>query len=121
MLRRGVVKSPQIITFLKHLHRHVRGPVIVIWDGLHAHHGLQTKAFIDGHRTWLTAVRLPAYSPELNPVEGMWSWFKGGVTANFAPDDLDDVAAAVRRGRRQLDRRPARLMGFLAKSGYSLG
>lgn len=23
--------------------------------------------------------RLPAYAPELNPVEGVWSWFKGTV------------------------------------------
>ena len=120
MLRNGAVRSPQIIAFLKHLRRHVRGPVIVIWDGLHAHHGRQTKAFIETNSAWLSSVRLPAYSPDLNPVEGMWSWFKGGVVANLVPENLEGVAAAVRRGRRHLGRRPARLMGFLRKAGFSL-
>jgi transposase len=27
------------------------------------------RAFLDSHRDWLTVERLPAYAPELNPVE----------------------------------------------------
>ena len=27
--------------------------------------------------SWLVVERLPAYAPELNPVEGLWSWLKG--------------------------------------------
>jgi putative transposase len=34
---------------------------------------------------------LPAYAPDLNPVEAVWSWLKWGQLANFVPDDLDDL------------------------------
>ena len=30
------------------------------------------KQFIARHE-WLTVVQLPAYAPQLNPVEGIWS------------------------------------------------
>jgi putative transposase len=38
--------------------------------------------------------RRPAYAPELNPVEALWSYVKYGQLANFVPHDvyhLDDV------------------------------
>jgi putative transposase len=28
------------------------------------------RAFTTGHPDWLTVIQLPAYAPELNPVEG---------------------------------------------------
>ena len=39
--------------------------------------------------------RLPAYCPDLNPVEAVWSWLKWGRLANYVPDAptaLDDWA-----------------------------
>ncbi|MEW2264473.1 transposase [Streptomyces sp. NPDC047853] len=47
---------------------------------------------------WLTLERLPAYAPELNPVELLWSAIKGRELANFAGDHLADVADAAERG-----------------------
>jgi hypothetical protein len=35
--------------------------------------------------------RLPAYAPELNPVEGLWSWLKGTDLANLACPTLVEV------------------------------
>jgi putative transposase len=32
---------------------------------------------------WLTVIRLPAYAPELNPVEGVWAHLKSSL-ANLA-------------------------------------
>jgi transposase len=39
---------------------------------------------------------LPAYAPELNPVEAMWSHAKFAKLANYTPDDADELDAAVR-------------------------
>ena len=36
----------------------------------------------------LTLERLPAYAPDLNPVEAVWSWLKYGQLANYVPDDI---------------------------------
>ena len=57
------------------------------------------------------------YAPELNPVEGMWSWDKGYVVPNFYPEGLDPIRQALRRGQRQLHRHPDRIVGFLHKAG----
>lgn len=73
MLHQGNVTSVEIVRFLKHLHRHIRTHVILLWDGLQAHRSTKTKAFI-GEQNWLSVERLPSYSPDLNPVEAMWSW-----------------------------------------------
>ena len=35
--------------------------------------------------------RLPAYSPDLNPVEAVWSWLKYGRLANFVPAEICDA------------------------------
>jgi transposase len=38
---------------------------------------------LNTQRHWLVVERLPAYAPELNPVEGLWSWLKGSQLANL--------------------------------------
>ncbi|MFF3554211.1 transposase [Streptomyces tsukubensis] len=47
---------------------------------------------------WLTLERLPAYAPELNPVELLWSSLKKRELANLAGDHLADVADATEQG-----------------------
>ena len=39
---------------------------------------------------------LPAYAPELNPVEPRWSHAKFGKLANFVPDDTQQLKRSVR-------------------------
>jgi transposase len=77
-------------------------------------------AFLAANRRWSTAHQLPAYAPELNPVEGEWSWFRGTVTANFCPDGLPALQADLKRGRRRLQRSLQLLWGFLRKAGFFL-
>jgi transposase len=115
----GAVRSEHIIRFLGLLHRHHPGPLIVIWDGVNPHRSLATRTFAQ-RQAWLTLVRLPAYAPELNPVEGAWSWFKRTVAANFCPDGLGLVRRSLRLARRRLTRQRPLLLGFLRKSGLSL-
>ena len=40
------------------------------------------RAHLNQQRDWLTMKRLPAYAPELNPVEFLWANLKGGELAN---------------------------------------
>ena len=39
----------------------------------------------------LTLVTLPAYSPELNPAEGVWEFLKGGILANRVYGSVDAI------------------------------
>ena len=112
----GSVHSADLIQFLRHLRRHVHRPVVLLWDGLQAHRSAEMRTFLITHRSWLTAERLPAYAPELNPVEGLWSWMKQTRVANFCPMGLDPIRRRVRMGRNQLARRQDLIESFLHKA-----
>jgi DDE superfamily endonuclease len=49
-------------------HQQLGGPLVVVWDGLNTHVS-RVMAELVAARDWLTVFRLPAYAPELNPVE----------------------------------------------------
>jgi putative transposase len=51
-----------------------------VWDNLNTHTNAVMRAFIDAH-AGLTVIQLPAYAPELNPTEGIWSAIKGCIAA----------------------------------------
>ena len=61
-----------------------------------------------------------AYAPELNPVEGAWSWYKRTVAGNFCPEGHRPLRRTLRLARRRLNRQRSLLLGFLHKSGLSL-
>jgi transposase len=119
LFQRGAVRSAGVLRFLRHLRRHVQGPVVLLWDGLKAHHSSEVRAWIE-QQTWLTVERLPAYAPELNPVEGLWAWLKGTCLANVCIDELDPLVERVRDGAQRVRRRQDLLKAFLAKAGLSL-
>ncbi len=120
MTHPGAVRSGEIVRFLKHLRRHIRGPVIVLWDGLLAHRSRETLDYVRSQSAWLTVHRLPAYAPELNPVEGLWAWLKGTTNANFCPTGLTPIRQQLRRGSGRLRGHPDVLRGFLHKAHLSI-
>jgi len=60
-------------------HQRLSAPVILIWDNLNTHISAVMRRFIEAHPEWLTEVRLPAYAPHLNPVEGAWANMKNSL------------------------------------------
>ena len=112
------IRTAQVRRFVTHLHRYLEGPVHLVWDGLNAHRTAAVRERVAEYG-W-QAERLPAYAPELNPVEGLWSWTKGGALANRGREDLALLMDAVRRATRRLRRLPSVLGGLLAKAGLSL-
>jgi len=50
-------------------HNQLHAPLILCWDNLNTHRSATMRAFIQAHQEWLTVARLPAYAPDLNPVE----------------------------------------------------
>jgi transposase len=69
--------------------------------------------------SWLVVEPLPAYAPELNPVEPLWSSLKGVELANLAGDSLDDVIAAAERGIHRIRHTHHLPFSFLRHSGLS--
>jgi transposase len=91
-----------------------------LWDGLLAHRSRRMRAWLGCQRSWLVVEPLPAYAPELNPVEPLWSSLKGVELANLAGDTLDDVVAAAERGVQRVRGTPHLAFSFLARCGLSL-
>jgi len=50
------------------------------------------RAWLATQRHWLVTERLPAYAPELNPVEGLWSSLKTVELANLTGPTLAAVS-----------------------------
>ena len=86
----GYFSAEQVVAFLRDLLRHLRGKVVILWDGGSNHKGPVIREFLRKNKR-LRLERLPAYAPDLNPVECVWSWLKWGRLANFVPDDLTDL------------------------------
>jgi transposase len=94
--------------------------VVLLWDGLSAHWSLRMRAYLDSQRDWLTAERLPAYAPELNPVEYLWANLKDVELANLPTTTLVDVADAAEQGIRRVCKHEDLVVGFLAHTGLAL-
>ena len=113
--RQRNIRGPEVLRFLRHLARHVRGPFLLLWDRGRSHkHELV--------RTWLAVhprchiVWFPPYAPDLNPVELLWGYLKYGRLANFAADTPEDIQTAVNRERRRVARHPELLRSFFRHS-----
>jgi hypothetical protein len=50
-------------------HQQLHRPIVLIWDNLPTHTSRAMRQLIAPPRSWLTVYQLPAYAPELNPVE----------------------------------------------------
>ena len=101
-------------------HAQLGGPIVLVWDNLNTHLTAGMKRFI-AERNWLTVVQLPAYAPELNPVEGIWSLMRRGPLANAVFCDPGHLIRTVRRALREIQYRPWLIDGALAGTGLRLG
>jgi transposase len=66
----------------------------VVWDGLNTHTSRAMRELIAA-RDWLTVFQLPAYAPELNPVEPVWSHLKRSL-ANLVKQDIGQLTRSCR-------------------------
>jgi hypothetical protein len=105
----------RVVGFLRDLLRHLRGRVIVVWDGGSNHKGPLVRAFLRRNRR-LRLERLPAYAPDLNPVEAVWSWLKYGRLANFVPEGVHDLDGWVTDDLVELKHDPGLLRALWAGS-----
>lgn len=81
--------------FLHHVLRHSRGKLYLILDNAPWHRSRHLKGFFSQNRHRLMRLFLPAYSPELNPIERVWRITRRQVTHNRYFKSLDQLMAAL--------------------------
>jgi transposase len=120
-LQEASYNTDSLIGVLEQLERFCAGQqVVLIWDGLSAHWSTRMRAFIDSQHDWLTAERLPAYAPDLNPVEFLWANLMGVELANLPTTTLVEVADATEQGIQRVCNSDSLVVGFLAHTGLTL-
>ena len=100
-------------------HRKLSAPLVWCWDNLNIHLAPELADFAAENKDWLRVYRLPAYAPDLNPAEGIWSLLKRSM-ANFAAADLDGLVRIVKRKLKKIQYRPHLIDGCLAATGLTI-
>ena len=85
----GNCNKENTVSFLHHLADWLQPlsvPVVIIWDGAPWHKAkiVQQAAAELG----FTLIPLPGYSPDLNPIEGLWKWMRQEVTKNHCHESM---------------------------------
>ncbi|MEU5547781.1 transposase [Streptomyces sioyaensis] len=105
-LKPGSYDAAGLIEVLEQIKVFYRGErVVLVRDGLSAHWSRAMRAWV-AEQDWLTLERSPAYAPELNPVELLWS--------------LADVADAAEHGIHRINHNPQLPWSFLAHTGLTI-
>lgn len=108
------IQQQEVCSFLRHLLRHLRGHVFVLWDGGRPHNGRLVREL--SHRVRrLHLVRFPGYAPELNPDEGIWKLAKGKL-ANGCPKDRSELELSLLNALRSIRKSRKNLRGCITHS-----
>jgi transposase len=68
--------------FMRYLLQSTQGKIFLILDNARWHRSKDLKEFLETNRERLVFIFLPAYSPELNPIERVWRIIRRKVTHN---------------------------------------
>ncbi len=117
----GSYNDESLIGFIDELHRELAGAkVTLIWDGLPSHRSRAMRAYLATQRRWLVVERLPAYAPELNPVEALWGNLKGSELANLVVDTIAETESVARAGIERVRDETQLAFAFLRHTGLFL-
>jgi hypothetical protein len=88
------------------------GKLLIIWDGAMIHRSRLIRQYLDSLQGRIYAATLPAYAPELNPVEYVWGYFKQHCLPNVCAKDIAQLSAFGRKNLANLRRRPKLIAAF---------
>ena len=88
----GGTTSERFIAFLKKLKKSMGPDDFIIMDNMRTHHSKAVMELLD--KEHIKALYLPAYSPDFNPIERVWSLFKGMVR-KFRPINGETLLTAI--------------------------
>jgi len=98
MLQEGKINEDVYIAFLTTLLKETRKPIHLIVDNAGNHKSKKVKDFIAANAKRLTVHYLPPYSPDYNPIEGLWKKLKQETTHNVYFETIDDLWEALAKG-----------------------
>jgi len=113
------IRTDDVVDFIASLRRQLRRKILLVLDRWSVHRSgvaqLQKRYGSAVQVEWL-----PAYAPDLNPVERVWGHTKYSELANFIPDDLDHLHQHVDGAIQDCCSKPSLLASFFQWAGLKL-
>jgi transposase len=113
------IRTGEVETFVAELLKHLPHGIILVMDRWSVHRAAARRL----QRRFPRRLRiewLPAYAPELNPDEQVWTQTKYRDLANFLPQDVTDLGRAVRHSLEQTKTRQSLLRSFFKHAKLKL-
>lgn len=112
----GSVKHDTIISYIKQIRKHVKGKFYLLWDGLPAHRAADVRTFLKTQKHWLKVYRFPAYAPELNPPEYLFSSMKAKDLPNLPAKGMAHLKKRITSANHRIGGKSKSLLSFLRAS-----
>ena len=93
---------------------HLNGNSVLIMDNMKSHHAKAVKNLLDS--SGVRYIYLPPYSPDLNPIEKLWSTVKSFLR-KFKARTLDALPNAIQCAFQTVS--PSDCSGWFHSCGYS--
>ena len=93
---------------------HLNGNSVLIMDNMKSHHAKAIKQLLEEAK--IRYIFLPPYSPDLNPIENLWSKVKA-LLRKFKARTLETLPDAIQRAFRAVT--PSDCSGWFRTCGYS--
>jgi len=114
-LQRHNLHWPETVFFVRRLQCWLGRKIILVLDRSNVHRSavrwLRKKYPRSIHVAWL-----PAYAPQLNPVEQVWNNTKHGDLANYIPNGIGELEATVRASLKKKRRDQSLLRSFFKEA-----
>lgn len=105
------IRASDVEAFVAEMLRHLPWGLILVLDRWQVHRSA-ARRLLGRFSRRLQIEWLPAYAPQLNPDEQVWTQTKYRDLANFLPHDVTDLGRAVRQSLQRTKGRQSLLRSF---------
>ena len=113
------IRSEEVMTFLTLVHQRLRRKFILVLVRYSVHRKA-VRLLQAEHPDWFEVEWLPAYAPDLNPVELVWNRAKYSDMANFIPEDVHDLHQAITASLENTSAQSQLIRSFFCHAGLGL-
>jgi len=116
----GRFNSETYAAFLMAVLAQTHQPIILIQDGARYHTSRAMRAFFAAHADRLFVFQLPAYSPDLNPIEALWKKVRKHATHLKYFAKFDQLVQAVASTLTNFSELPEEILALMGRYAHSL-
>lgn len=120
LIRQESLNGLHTIDFLVHLRRVASPRLLGIWDRSPIHRRSEVKEYLDKTDDAIQVEYLPAYAPDLNPVEGLWNHLKNVEMRNLGSLDLEQLHMEIHLALGRVRQRPKLIQSFFRAALFQL-